>query len=223
MERIVAVYRVRSDAASIEARAQAIALEQSVELPREAIISEAVLRDIVGEVRAIREVGAGLYEVRIGLAATSAGCDAGQLLNILFGNTSLQEDVTLQDAEFPEAMAAQFGGPNYGIRGLRKICGAGDRAADLRRGEAAGPAAEGAGRAGGEACSGRHRFHQGRSRPCRPDLQPLRRARPGLRGCGLPCQRRHGAADLLCAQHLRRSRTLPPRRSSSPWKRASKR
>ncbi len=37
MERMVAVYRVRSDGASIEARAQAIALEQSVELPREAI------------------------------------------------------------------------------------------------------------------------------------------------------------------------------------------
>ena len=78
--------------------------------------------------QAIREAGEGLYEVRIGLAAASAGCDAGQLLNMLFGNTSLQEDVTLYDAEFPEAMAANFGGPNYGISGLRKICGAGNRA-----------------------------------------------------------------------------------------------
>ena len=128
MERIVSVYRVRSDAASIEARAEAIALEQSVELPREAIFSEAVLSGIVGEVRAIREAGEGLYEVRVGLAAASAGCDAGQLLNMLFGNTSLQEDVTLYDAEFPDAMAANFGGPNYGISGLRKICGAGNRA-----------------------------------------------------------------------------------------------
>ena len=124
MERIAAVYRVRSDAASIEARAEAIALEQSVELPREAIFSGAVLAGIVGEVQAIREAGEGLYEVRIGLAAATAGCDAGQLLNMLFGNTSLQEDVTLYDAEFPDAMAANFGGPNYGISGLRKICGA---------------------------------------------------------------------------------------------------
>ena len=127
MERMVAVYRVRSDAASIEARAEAIAVEQSVELPREAIFSEAVLREIVGEVQAIREAGEGLYQVRIGLAAATAGCDAGQLLNMLFGNTSLQEDATLYDAEFPEAMAANFGGPNYGISGLRKICGAGNR------------------------------------------------------------------------------------------------
>ncbi len=128
MERMVAVYRVRGESASIEARAQAIALEQSVELPREAIFSEAVLRDIAGEVQGIREAGAGLFEVRIGLAAASAGGDAGQLLNMLFGNTSLQEDVTLWDAEIPGALATQFGGPNYGISGLRKICGAGDRA-----------------------------------------------------------------------------------------------
>jgi len=128
MERMVAVYRVRGESASIEARAQAIALEQSVELPREAIFSEAVLRDIAGEVQGVREIGPGLFEVRIGLAAASASCDAGQLLNMLFGNTSLQDDVTLWDAEFPDALAAQFGGPNYGISGLRKICGAGNRA-----------------------------------------------------------------------------------------------
>jgi ribulose-bisphosphate carboxylase large chain len=128
MERMVAVYRVRGESASIEARAEAIALEQSVELPREAIFSEAVLRDIAGEVRDIREIEPGLFEVRIALATASAGGDAGQLVNMLFGNSSLQEDVTLWDAEFPDSLAAQFGGPNYGISGLRKICGAGNRA-----------------------------------------------------------------------------------------------
>ena len=35
--RIIAVYRVRSDAVSIEARARAIALEQSIEAPLEAV------------------------------------------------------------------------------------------------------------------------------------------------------------------------------------------
>jgi ribulose-bisphosphate carboxylase large chain len=66
--------------------------------------------------------------VRIGLAAETAGDDAGQLLNMLFGNSSLQDDVTLWDAEIPSDLAEQFGGPNYGISGLRKICGAGNRA-----------------------------------------------------------------------------------------------
>ena len=128
MSRMTVTYRVRSDAASIEARAQAIAIEQSVETPLAAISDEAVLSDIVGEVQGIRELEAGLFEVRIGLAVETTGFEAGQLLNMLFGNTSMQEDVILHDAEIPDTMAARFGGPNVGIAGLRTKCRARARA-----------------------------------------------------------------------------------------------
>ena len=57
--------------------------------------------------------------MRIGLAPVTTGFEAGQLLNMLFGNTSLQTDVTLIDAEFPEDLAKLFGGPNHGLQGLR--------------------------------------------------------------------------------------------------------
>ena len=126
--RMTVIYRVRSDAGAIEARAQAIAVEQSVEMPLAAISDERVLRDIVGVVQDIRELEAGLFEVRIGLAVETTGFEAGQLLNMLFGNTSMQEDVTLSDAEIPDAMAVRFGGPNIGIAGLRAKCGADARA-----------------------------------------------------------------------------------------------
>ena len=128
MSRMTVTYRVRSDAAAIEARARAIAIEQSVETPLAAISDETVLSDIVGEVQSIRELEAGLFEVRIGLAVETTGFEAGQLLNMLFGNISMQEDVTLHDAEIPDAMAARFGGPNIGIAGLRAKSGAGARA-----------------------------------------------------------------------------------------------
>jgi ribulose-bisphosphate carboxylase large chain len=124
--RLTAVYRVRSEADSIEARAQAIAVEQSVEMPLAAISDEGVLREIAGEVEVITELAAGLFEVRIGLSQASMGLDAGQILNMLFGNTSLQVDVTLWDAEIPDWMAVRSGGPNLGIAGLRKACGAGE-------------------------------------------------------------------------------------------------
>ena len=128
MSRMTVTYRVRGDAASIEARAKAIAIEQSVETPLAAISDETVLRDILGKVQGIRELEAGLFEVRIGLAVETTGFEAGQLLNMLFGNSSMQEDVTLNDAEIPDTMAARFGGPNVGIAGLRAKCGAGARA-----------------------------------------------------------------------------------------------
>jgi len=127
MQRMAVVYRVRGEAGAIEARAQAIAVEQSVEMPLDAISSEVVLTGIAGEVQEIKQLEAGLFEVRIQLAIATMGADAGQILNMLFGNTSLQEDVTLHDAEIPEEWATHFGGPNFGISGLRKICGAGGR------------------------------------------------------------------------------------------------
>ncbi len=126
--RMTVTYHVRSDAAAIEARAQGIANEQSVETPLDAIADERILRDILGEGQGIREIQAGLFEVRIGLAVETTGFEPGQLLNILFGNTSMQADVTLHDAEIPSALAARFSGPNFGIYGLRAKCGAGGRA-----------------------------------------------------------------------------------------------
>ena len=121
--RLTAVYHVRSEARSIEARARAIAVEQSVEMPLSAIEDQKILDEIVGKVEAISDIGNGLYAVRIGLSAATVGTDPGQLINMLFGNTSLQDDVTLHDAEFPEELVRHWGGPHYGLAGLRKRAG----------------------------------------------------------------------------------------------------
>jgi ribulose-bisphosphate carboxylase large chain len=126
--RLIATYHVRSDTASIEARAQAIAVEQSVEMPLDAIDDAAVLRDIVGAVQSIDPAGDGMFAVRIGLAAATIGNDAGQLLNMLFGNTSLHDDVVLHDVAFPADVALSFRGPAHGMAGLRGRIGAQGRA-----------------------------------------------------------------------------------------------
>ena len=126
--RLIATYHVRSDDASIEARAQTIAVEQSVEMPLDAIEDSGVLRDIVGEVQAIEPLAEGRFAVRIGLAAATIGSDAGQMLNMLFGNTSLHEDVVLHDIALPPELAAAFGGPRHGIAGLRARANAPRRA-----------------------------------------------------------------------------------------------
>ncbi len=127
-ERFIALYRVQVEAASIEARALAIAVEQSVEMPLEAIDAPEVLRDVVGRVEAIEDRGGGLFDVRIALAVSTVGGDSGQLLNMAFGNTSLHDDVTLEDLELPANLAARFGGPRHGLSGLRSRVGASDRA-----------------------------------------------------------------------------------------------
>ena len=117
--RIEVLYRVQSDAKSIAARAKAIAVEQSVEMPVEPIDDPYVLSEIVGRVDDIKDIGGGRFEVRIALASITTGFEAGQLLNMIIGNTSMQEDVTLIDARFPGEFADGFGGPRHGLAGLR--------------------------------------------------------------------------------------------------------
>jgi ribulose-bisphosphate carboxylase large chain len=123
-----AIYHIRCDAQAIEARARAVAIEQSVEMPVAAITDDFVRNEIVGRVDAIAELQPGLFEVRIALATQTIAGDAGQLINMLIGNTSLHQDVVLHDVELPPEFGKSFGGPRHGIRKLRERAGVSARA-----------------------------------------------------------------------------------------------
>jgi ribulose-bisphosphate carboxylase large chain len=122
------VYRIHSTAAEIVARATAIAVEQSVEMPVEAIDDVSVLDGIVGRVEGIEDRGEGYFDATIALATETTGFEAGQLLNMLFGNSSIHHDVTLQDILVPPELSARFTGPRHGPEGLRARVGAKARA-----------------------------------------------------------------------------------------------
>ncbi len=126
-DRIVAVYRVRCAAAGIEARARALAAEQSVEMPLHAVRSDWVREEIVASVLSIEPLDDG-WRVSLGLSALTVGTEPGQLLNMLFGNSSLQPDVELLDARLPGALLDALPGPAFGIAGLRELVGADRRA-----------------------------------------------------------------------------------------------
>lgn len=127
-DRITAVYHIADSAARIGARAEGLAVEQSVEMPVSAVSSQHVLDNIVGRVEDISEIGEGRFEVRVGLAVATTGPEPGQLMNMLFGNSSIHADIELVDAIFPDAVLAHFGGPHHGLPGLRAKVGAKDRA-----------------------------------------------------------------------------------------------
>src|SRR5206468_718330 len=113
----------RAAASAIEARAHAIALEQSIESPIEAVNDARVLDEVLARVVEIVPTDGGEFDATIRLAAETTGFEAGQLLNMLFGNTSLQDDVKLVDVKFPPAFTARFGGPRFGIPGIREVTG----------------------------------------------------------------------------------------------------
>ena len=128
--RVEAVYRVWAPAARIEARAEALALEQSVELPRAAVTDRRVRDEVIARVVDIRPRAAAdagtdgqAFDVTLGIAAETTGAEAGQLLNMLFGNSSLHHDVALVDLRIPAGFARRFRGPAHGIGGIRRLTG----------------------------------------------------------------------------------------------------
>ncbi|MBM3346208.1 MAG: ribulose 1,5-bisphosphate carboxylase [Betaproteobacteria bacterium] len=121
-------YRIRSSAADIDAIALAVAVEQSVEVPLDVVRDPWVREHIVGRVEDITPAGAGYYAVDISLAADSMlGADGvpsvAQTFNMLFGNSSMHDMVELQDVGLPDGFAQHFGGPRFGIDGIRELLG----------------------------------------------------------------------------------------------------
>ncbi|MFA7666212.1 MAG: RuBisCO large subunit C-terminal-like domain-containing protein [Burkholderiaceae bacterium] len=124
-DRLLVTYQLRCTAQEASARAHALAVEQSVEMPPEAIASETVRAHIPGRVEAIESDPdtPDTQRVLISLSAETVGNDPAQLLNMLFGNCALQPDVTLLDARLPEALSEALPGPRFGLDGWRAAIG----------------------------------------------------------------------------------------------------
>ena len=122
MDRILATYRISAPETESRARAEALAAEQSVEMPASAIGDKRVLNEVVARVEAIRSAPGG-FEVVLGIASATTGNEASQLVNMLFGNCSLQPEVELIDVAFPHGFEKAFPGPRFGIAGIRTITG----------------------------------------------------------------------------------------------------
>ncbi len=88
------------------------------------VTDQHVLDSMVARVDSVTTEPDGTHTARLALSAETIGDDAGQLMNMLFGNSSLQPDVELIDVEVPSALARIWGGPNQGIAGLRRHTGA---------------------------------------------------------------------------------------------------
>lgn len=127
MDWFKATYHLESTPADIEARAEALAIEQSLEMPPSAVRQPEILRDILARVESIEPAEPGYFRVTLEMSVATTGLQAAGLLNVLFGNCALQEDVELVDVEFPPSLLEVFPGPQYGILGLRNLLGVHDR------------------------------------------------------------------------------------------------
>jgi ribulose-bisphosphate carboxylase large chain len=112
---------------SPEVKAEALALEQTVELPPECLAPGE--ERMAGRVESLGpEAEERCWRASISYDPDAVGEDLPQLLNLLFGNVSLQRGVLIEAIDWPPALLAAFGGPRFGIPGLRELAGVQGRA-----------------------------------------------------------------------------------------------
>jgi ribulose-bisphosphate carboxylase large chain len=124
MDRFTVTYRVIADNdADAQARAAAIALEDTVEIPRD-VVPKGYVEDIVlGRVDAVDAKGDGVWHVQIGYHIDAVGRELPQLLNVVLGNASILRGVKAIDIAPNADLIARFPGARFGAAGVRSLTG----------------------------------------------------------------------------------------------------
>lgn len=124
MSRFSVTYRiVAGDAREARARAEGVAYEQTVEVPPDVVPPGVEAAGIVGRIEEIGADGEGRFRATISYSPDSAGADLAQLLNVVFGNSSMQRGIRVVAVEPGPTVAARHPGARFGVEGIRRLCG----------------------------------------------------------------------------------------------------
>lgn len=124
MDRFTVTYRIfASDEADAASRAAEIALEDTVEIPRD-VVPKGYIEDVVlGRVQSVIPEAGGTWRATIGYHIDTVGREFPQLLNVIFGNASILRGVRVVEICPNADLTARFPGPRHGIAGLRALTG----------------------------------------------------------------------------------------------------
>ncbi len=126
-DRFTVTYRIRAEEKEAHEMAKTICVEQSVEFPAEHIECETIQSDIIGKIESFTDAGDGAFRAVISYAAENVGEDFPQFLNVVFGNSSILPDITVERVDISERLKEIFPGPRLGLPGLRELLDAHER------------------------------------------------------------------------------------------------
>lgn len=122
-DRVLVSYRIEGPPSQASSRAEALGLEQTVELPREGVPDARTGERVLPTIISVEHAGENASVATLGYTVESAGPSPAQLLNLLLGNSSLQPDLSLETVHLPSAFDFVLPGPRVGIAGLRDLLG----------------------------------------------------------------------------------------------------
>lgn len=123
MDRFSVRYRIEAaDEAEARARALDVALEQTLEIPRDAVPKGYVEDVMLGRLDGLA-AGEGAFVAEISYSDDDIGGDFLQLLNVVFGNSSIKPGIKALSLSLSDGIAAICSGPRFGAEGLRRQAG----------------------------------------------------------------------------------------------------
>ncbi|MEW6247126.1 MAG: RuBisCO large subunit C-terminal-like domain-containing protein [Nitrospirota bacterium] len=120
-------YHVRGPEAEARAKADLICIDQTVEAPEEILPAGTIRDEILGRIEGFRSLGADRHEAVISFPVELLTDDCSQLLNVVFGISSLKPGVRVTEISLPEQVLQGRPGPRFGRIGLRVLVDVPDR------------------------------------------------------------------------------------------------
>jgi len=121
-QRFTVTYRlVAANEAEAAAKATGICLEQTVELPEPLLVGDDIQAEVVGRLERLTPLDDRHFEAVISYAIETAGAELPQLLNVIFGNSSMQCGIQVTRFDLPDSLLTAYPGPRFGRAGLRRL------------------------------------------------------------------------------------------------------
>ena len=121
--RLQATYAFYGDPADADRRAEALRVEQTIEFPLDLVGDDDIRHGVVGQVVERRQVAPDEVHVTLSYPVEATAGELPQLLNVLWGNSSLLPRLRLVAVELPDVLLSFFRGPRFGVRGVRDLVG----------------------------------------------------------------------------------------------------
>lgn len=119
--RFSVAYRIFGNEKEARSKAEDICIEQTVEFPADEV-PEGIIRDhIFGRIELFERFDQESFKAIISYAVEIAAGELTQLLNVIFGNSSIKPGIRVEHLDLPESLLKQFKGPRFGREGLRKL------------------------------------------------------------------------------------------------------
>lgn len=109
-----------ADEAQACALAEALCLEQTVEVPAAVVPAGFIAEQIVGRIENLQRFDAGHFVATISYLAELVRGDFLNLLNVIFGNSSIKTGLRVLDVELGSGLLREYPGPRFGMAGLRE-------------------------------------------------------------------------------------------------------